>query len=778
MKRTLSALLAFSMLLATLTGCRNNEEMGKGSGQGSGSGQGEENENPSIFDEYIYVAQDGFLVLDKSKEANIYGIALHGELTYYIYEEFPENPVPKEQADDPDTWFPFVRLIQVKAMDRSGAVAESLTIPESFAAASASLIGFHINDTGEIIIVSREYDYENNHSIIIYERATIKGELLQKEELLQVEAMWADLFVHFEKNGCIAIIGADFHAFTEMNYTLHLWDETLSHMRVETIFTSAFAFGRDGTYIHRTQNDEEDSKLILQSVDLKTGEPIDKYPLTLERVTSIHLAEENSPFDYYIVSILWEQHLYGLDFETGEPEHILDFIEVNIYLNQDLFGYYLFSLTDGAIAVSLPVWDRSSILSMSIQYELGILSPVHRSVMEDRPEVILAVFYLGDAFSDQVLEHNRRNPAQQITLRWYSDYDKNGDYKQGNKIESLHLDILSGNAPDIVYLGSNYSDEIELKNALIAQNYLIDLYPFIDADPVLSREDFFPNILKSSEDKNGRLPFMYSRVIISTMISVDPAIKKDNWTLDNFLTFMENSIKAGNMEPLGNRVTGIDFLTTMLELIGNDFIDFEKGESYFNSENFIRLLELTKAIPLAPLEGYYDLYFQELYTGKQSVNIADFFFLEGWVTREYRMYGLPDDFKLDYEFIGVPGASGGIHNARLPQAFGILESCKNKDTAWQFIRQTLLQGAQMVEYVSIRKDDFERRLAETKLTAGEKEILRDMISTARIQKPLSGTVMMIIDEEVDAFLRGTRSAQDAARIIQSRVSIYVSEQSG
>jgi len=61
------------------------------------------------------------------------------------------------------------------------------------------------------------------------------------------------------------------------------------------------------------------------------------------------------------------------------------------------------------------------------------------------------------------------------------------------------------------------------------------------------------------------------------------------------------------------------------------------------------------------------------------------------------------------------------------------------------------------------------------MTESDAELLRDIISNIG-HKPIYGhPVANIVNEDVRAFFAGTRSAEDTARIIQSRVQIYLSE---
>ena len=97
----------------------------------------------------------------------------------------------------------------------------------------------------------------------------------------------------------------------------------------------------------------------------------------------------------------------------------------------------------------------------------------------------------------------------------------------------------------------------------------------------------------------------------------------------------------------------------------------------------------------------------------------------------------------------------------------------------QFVRETLLPGATERIALTLRIDDFENRLeASYEMTAQDKDAMRELMNQLTVHRPISGTIIMIVTEEYSAFYRGMQTAEDAARIIQNRVAIYLSERAG
>lgn len=60
-------------------------------------------------------------------------------------------------------------------------------------------------------------------------------------------------------------------------------------------------------------------------------------------------------------------------------------------------------------------------------------------------------------------------------------------------------------------------------------------------------------------------------------------------------------------------------------------------------------------------------------------------------------------------------------------------------------------------------------------TDEEIDQVKELLEAAKPVKDSDNLVMAIIEEEVQAFYAGQKSAEDVAKIIQSRVQLYVDE---
>jgi hypothetical protein len=137
---------------------------------------------------------------------------------------------------------------------------------------------------------------------------------------------------------------------------------------------------------------------------------------------------------------------------------------------------------------------------------------------------------------------------------------------------------------------------------------------------------------------------------------------------------------------------------------------------------------------------------------------------------------VPSGFNYDYIF--VPCASGVVHSAHFPDTFSIFENSQHKDTAWQFVRESLLPNATgtFPRYFTLCIDDFETHIKSSLMPVDNEEILWDIINSASVHKTIDGTLLALIAESVTDYINGLQTAERTAAIIQSRVTIYLSEQ--
>ena len=138
-------------------------------------------------------------------------------------------------------------------------------------------------------------------------------------------------------------------------------------------------------------------------------------------------------------------------------------------------------------------------------------------------------------------------------------------------------------------------------------------------------------------------------------------------------------------------------------------------------------------------------------------------------------------------FVGYPEAPGNGAALKSLARFSITASSTQQAGAWQFLRTLLLPEFQEQlgghgMFFSPRKDVFEERMALEQehfpeISPEEYTAAAELIQGAAYCADNESPAISIVKEEAAAFFAGDKSAEEVAKIVQNRVSIYLSEQS-
>jgi ABC-type glycerol-3-phosphate transport system substrate-binding protein len=321
-----------------------------------------------------------------------------------------------------------------------------------------------------------------------------------------------------------------------------------------------------------------------------------------------------------------------------------------------------------------------------------------------------------------------------------------------------------------------------------------DLYPFIDADPELSRGSFVEGILEASESGGG-LYKLFPYFNISTLIG-NPYFVGDypGWGMDEFQAVIRANPQADT--PLGSWVTGDTFLENAFVFYINDFIDRENATADFDNDVFVQLLESISDLPLMSPNTDQDLRPENelVAAGRQIISMFHFLNIEQYQAFQ-KLYGGEIIFK------GYPSEDGsGRHIMEVYSGVSMTVTCSDKEAAWEFIRSFLTDDWQRKNragyFLPVSNAVFEEHLEKASIerdiewvwvegieeiapiTQGEADRIREVVASVIGIDGLDRDLRNIVAEEASKFFHGQISAREAARIIQSRASIYMSEQHG
>ena len=499
--------------------------------------------------------------------------------------------------------------------------------------------------------------------------------------------------------------------------------------------------------------------------------------------------------------------MYRLDVDSAETEKLFDWTACDVAHSD---GDSVCVLADGRV---LTVSGEAS----EGKQELILLSPADPSASGEKKVLHMAVLNLYPFTSEMVSRFDRSQSEYRIEVTDYAQYN---DYTTGNPedwnagLTRLQTELIAGNVPDIL--------DISLlpANRLGAKGILVDLLPYIQADPELGLDRLNTHVLEAFEE-NGKLYQSVSNYYVLTTAGLSDVVGEQmGWTMEDLsaaLRSLQADHPAATVFDL--YTTRDDALTFLMYLELGEYVDWNTGACSFDTEGFSQLLSFVKGFPTsydwnADLTDAADLdQDTRLLMGLQLMKQCSFTCFEDVQTHTIGLRGAP------CTFVGYPTEYGvGSMFAQMGNAFAISSDCADKDAAWQFVRQFFLpeyqetfkgfafptnlsvyeemkQEAMTTQYQrnpdgSYTLDADGKRLeadrgsvevngVKVKLQAAtreEVEAVEEIVAATTHTLSTDDSIKEIIESGAAGFFADQRSLEEAVKQIQSRANIYVNEQ--
>lgn len=521
----------------------------------------------------------------------------------------------------------------------------------------------------------------------------------------------------------------------------------------------------------------------IQSLDIQSGAFGEKTSLS---------------FNYYRYQIMNGLHydiylsddygVYGYNIGDTEITKVMD------YISSDFSSNYLYqtSFIDENTFVAYYYSDGGVTLSK--------FTKVAPEDVVEKTELILGCYYLDYNVKKKLVEFNKNNTEYRINIMDYSMYDTMDDYTQG--LTRLNADIISGNVPDIMLLSNQMPVE-----SYIAKGVFADLNQFFENDTEIEKEDLLPNILDALSSEDGLYRIAPSFAVTTFVAKVADVGEEPGWTMDEALALLESKPEGTQ---LLSEVTASNFMYYTMWICGEQYVDWNTGECYFDSEGFMKTLEYANTLPreidyTAIMDD--ETYWQEMETQyRDGKTILSLQYLSSF--RDYS-YAKQATFGEDITLIGFPVDEGYGAGLNISTTMAISALSKNQDVAWKFVKSFLTEEYQEsldydfpVRISSLQK--LEERAWEKPYTIdenGNKQEYEDYFYVNGMDVPVvpltkeetgefveylksldklciyNEDLNNIITEETESYFAGQKSAEEVAGIIQSRAKIYVSENS-
>ena len=382
-----------------------------------------------------------------------------------------------------------------------------------------------------------------------------------------------------------------------------------------------------------------------------------------------------------------------------------------------------------------------------------------------------------------------------------------GRYDDDSSLTKLSTTITSGKIPDMLMLDS-------MPAAKYAEKGLFtDLSNFLDREVngiTLVKDELFEGPLKAMEYE-GKLFWLSPEYYIDTYVGMTSVIGSGNGITTKELLNKWEAFKGANKQ-FTYYATNMSVLWMLLRgSLAENYIDYNKGTCSFENHEFINILELCATFPN-----------EAQTTSSMSENKSPLTILKEGETciTDFKFNGLTSYMEMktvlgkeDINFIGIPGTIPAEARCNLLLPLAISSRSANQEDCWNFICYMLSQESRLIgsagwslplsvnimdKYVletmkyshkwkQYEKDGNSEPLIETTTIDGIKtktapfyiedyEELKHMINSATLSSlAASATECNIISEEAMEFFQGNGTADEAAAAIQSRVSIYLSE---
>jgi len=551
---------------------------------------------------------------------------------------------------------------------------------------------------------------------------------------------------------------------------------------------SAFR-GKDGKmYIAYNDWSGEENKMVAVEIDFdgkKLGNSYD-LPGGNGNVTILAGIEK----DFLINS---DSKLYEYDIASGTREELLSWMDCDInadYVDMVCAG------EDGRLMVIVNDWVTG-------ETELAFLTKTKSSEVAEKEEIVLGTLNMSQELQAAAVSFNKSNSKYHITVKEYYDY--NSDITYEDALANMNNEITSGNCPDILCLDSGEMDA----EKLASQGVLEDLKPYLEKSESLSLDSFVESVVEGYT-YDGALVCIPKNFRIATVAGKTSQVgDKMGWSVRNVMDYAAEYPDAELFEYASRS----EMLNVMMIFNQDAFIDWKSGTCNFDSQEFKEILEFVagfpeeydwdedrESTPVRLASGKLLLYMESI--GEcQDIQMAE------------AMFGEP------VTYIGYPTIDGSVGCVMGGSAsYGIATKSKHKDGAWAFIEEYLCSESNMFSWgFPTNKEELEEAIAEackveyvldengepmldedgnpiyqgmgsmgwsddweyTYHPCTEEEIarLRELMDVAVPMSTGNSEVLNIIIEEAEPYFKGAKSLDEVAALIQSRMSMYVGENS-
>lgn len=412
----------------------------------------------------------------------------------------------------------------------------------------------------------------------------------------------------------------------------------------------------------------------------------------------------------------------------------------------------------------------------------------------DKQVITISVYGLDYSLSKRVSDYNKTNTQYKIKVVDYSQYDSEEDSDAG--LKRFNTDLTSGNNADII-IPSTWGTATE---NLIAKGVFTDLTPIMEAGNGVKKEDLVECAQTTFAD--GDKLYLVFPIYSVSCFEMKKSLYDGELTIEDMIEWEKKTGKKA----LSETYTSSEALYQLMSYGMSEFLDPKTGKCNFDSDEFKALLDYAKSYPNNLPEDYWENYNWDEYMNMYRKDNA-LVSLTGISSIADCNYNSAYTFGEETVYTGITiGDSNGV--VIYPyDMMGISAKSKNKEAAWEFINSCFSEEfyeANEWELPSL-ETEFDKRLEaatqkpyyldedgskveyDRTYYYGEQEIvveplssekakeIKEFVTKSHGQYSYDSELLNIVTEETESFFQGQKTSDEVAKVIQSRLQIYVNE---
>lgn len=804
-KRALSTVLASVMVLG-LCACNKDGGINVGNG-GDASGKLAENTGTSLAKEYIYSMEEFDLSgLTNQNDCSILKLSKVDDMLYLVLRTYNENYEEEYKLGKMNVDGSNVEFLDMQMNSETGAEAEEVT--ETVEEGAEDTVDVYEYNSfgnfafkGERFYALKTYSFEdysdpdnyvsrNENYVCCWD---LDGNMMWQSPVVlnEDEESWSyvNALTMLPGGNVGLLISGDKQGIIEVDKEGEV--KALRAMKdLESYFINSgyTAEASNGKMLLSYYNDDW-SELSVIYYDFSTGNKTAPFPLPSNIAyngLSNLCVDENDDILYTNSQGVFKYHI-----GDSEPKQMMSFI--NSDLNVSHFDGFLYLDRTHFIGF-YSVYDE---VNYTRTLEGGIFTKVEPENVPDKEMLVLGTNYIANDLKQRVVDFNKSSQTHRIMIKDYSQYITNEDYMAG--YTQLNNDIISGNVPDILVVDP-YNMSLE---SYVSKGILADVGELIAKDEELSKEEYLTNVFDAHKI-DGKLYEIIPSFYVSTYIGKKSLIgEPTEWSMQNAQAVVSKMPEGAR---LFSEMTRDGFISTMFEICGSEFVDVSTGKCFFDSPEFIELMEYAMTLPEEMDDSYYGEDWYNSYESqyREDRTLLSNCYLSGM---EGMVYSINGSFGEDISFVGLPSSGGTGSAIYASNSYALSAKSKNLDVAWDFMKYYLAdEYQQTLEWqLPVSKERFDELAQKaTKKPVyedengneveedyhywmNEEDIILEPLTQAQVDEITAFVasvdtkayhnedVRKILEEELDAYFSGQKSAQEVAGLIQSRVQLYVNE---